>query len=165
MMEQTRGLLGELADSDAKWVVPTDFALKTVAFGVGGWALENALYGPRYSAVWNRAKIPFLPVYAIGGAAIMFVGARLKRHSIPWFLRLPIYGALLTSIEYAGCQIDRKLLKSCSWDYSKQSCKSGSSGCIDWQHAAIWGVLGLAGEGFGLLGRRIVRRRRLTTKS
>jgi hypothetical protein len=66
------------------------FAGKTALYGVGGWAIENMIFGPRFSAWFNRAPVPFLPVYAAGGAALMLT--HLKR--VPWILRVPIYSAV-----------------------------------------------------------------------
>src|SRR5271154_3188384 len=100
---------------------PAEFAAKTALFGVGGWALENAAFGPRYSAVWRRAHIPFLPVYAVGGATILATAPYLKSHNLPWYVRIPIYAAMLSGVEYIGCQIDRKLLNACSWDYTNRT--------------------------------------------
>jgi uncharacterized membrane protein len=121
------------------------FAGKTALYGVGGWAIENMIFGPRFSAWFNRAPIPFLPVYAAGGAALMLTRPHLKR--VPWILRVPIYSVMLSGIEYAGCLIDRKIFGACSWDYSNQDCAKTYQGCIDLQHAAVWGVLGLLAEG------------------
>jgi len=138
-----------------------EFALKTAAFGVGGWAIENAIFGPRYSSWWRRARIPFLPVYAVGGAAVLLTAPQLKKRNVPWWVRLPIYAALLTGIEYVGCQIDRRIFNACSWDYSKQNCGKPYEGCIDLKHAAVWGALGLVAEGIGWIGRQVQKKRRL----
>jgi hypothetical protein len=125
-------------------VKAAEFAAKTALFGVGGWVLENMFFGPRFSAMWGGWKIPFLPVYALGGASIMLAAPHLQK--VPWYARVPIYGGILTGVEALGCFVDRKLLGACSWDYSKTNCMSDDRGCIDFKHAIIWGVLGLAGE-------------------
>jgi hypothetical protein len=39
---------------------------KAALFGFAGWAGENIFFGPRYSAVFQGHKAPFLPVYAAG---------------------------------------------------------------------------------------------------
>jgi hypothetical protein len=57
----------------------TDFAARATLFGAGGWAIENVLFKeePRYSALFKGEKVPFLPVYAFGGAAVMLLAPRL----------------------------------------------------------------------------------------
>jgi uncharacterized membrane protein len=137
------------------------FAGKTALYGVGGWAIENMFYGPRFSAWFSRAPIPFLPVYAAGGAALMLTRPHLKR--VPWLLRVPIYAAMLSGIEYAGCLIDRKIFGACSWDYSNQDCARTYQGCIDLQHTLIWGALGLLAEGLSWLGQQHRRSRARST--
>jgi putative ABC transporter type IV len=122
-------------------VDPIELAANTALFGIGGWALENAIYGPRFSAVFGRAKVPFLPVYAIGGAMILLTKPRMKR--IPWILRVPIYTALLTGIEFVGCQIDRRVFGACSWDYTNAGCANALEGCLDVSHSLLWGALGV----------------------
>lgn len=143
-----------------------EFASKTALFGVGGWALENVIFGPRFSVVFNRAPVPFLPVYAAGGAAMLLARPHLKK--IPWLLRLPIYGAMLSGVEYAGCLVDRKLFGACSWDYSEQSCAQTYQGCIDLQHFALWSILGVLVDGIGWVatqaGKRYRRRREATPR-
>lgn len=139
-------------------VHPVEFAGKAALYGVGGWALENMLFGPRFSVVFGRAPIPFLPIYAAGGAALMLAQPHLQR--VPWLLRFPIYGALLSGVEYMGCLVDRKLFGACSWDYSQQSCARTYQGCIDLQHAIVWGALGLLADGISWAWRRHYRRRR-----
>jgi uncharacterized membrane protein len=124
----------------------SDIAVKALAFGVAGWALENVLFGERYSAVWSGAKVPFLPVYAFGGAAIALAAPHLKASNVPMAARAALYAGALSGIEYAGCQIDRRTFKACSWDYSNQLCKVPAEGCVDLEHAGLWGVLGLLVE-------------------
>jgi hypothetical protein len=38
--------------------------LTAAGTGFAGWAIENTLFGPRYSWTWNGVRVPFLPVYA-----------------------------------------------------------------------------------------------------
>lgn len=121
----------------------TNVAGKAALFGAGGWVLENALFGPRYSALFGGRNVPFLPVYAIGGSAALALGPRLREAKVPWPIRAIAYAGLLSGIEYVGCQIDRKQLGACSWDYTDRACAVPSAGCIDIPHALLWGAFGL----------------------
>lgn len=121
----------------------TDLALSGALLGTAGWALENVLFAPRYSALFRGRHVPFLPVYAIGGSAAMMLAPHLKKAQVSWPLRAAAYAALLSGIEYVGCQIDRRDLGACSWDYSDQACAAPRVGCIDIPHALLWGAFGL----------------------
>lgn len=120
---------------------------KAALFGVAGWAGENILYGPRYSPVFQGHKVPFLPVYATCGLAVIAIAPRIAKQ--PTLLRSLVYAALGTAIEYAGCQLDRKVFDGRSWDYKDlDGLAESTDGCISWKHAALWGGLGLLGEKF-----------------
>jgi hypothetical protein len=125
---------------------------KAALFGVAGWAMENALFGPRNSVAWTppdgehappassrRVVVPFLPVYAVGGAVVLVAAQHVQNW--PWPMRGALYGGVLTGLEYVACQIDRKILGAHSWDY-------GGGACVDWRHAAAWAGLGLLAERF-----------------
>ena len=115
-------------------------------FGVAGWALENALSEtPRYSAAFGGHHVPFLPIYAGGGAAVLAIAPTLKQQNLPWFVRAAVYSGVLTGAEYLGCQLDRGTFKARSWDYGKDA---PADGCIDWKHSVAWGLLGLIAEQF-----------------
>jgi len=117
----------------------TDLA-KVATFGAGGWLVENALSDrPRYSAAFGTRRVPFLPIYAAGGAAAMLIAPHLRGASTVG--RFVTYAAALSALEYVGCQIDRRALGARSWDYG-----GGGEGCVDLAHAAIWGALGLLVE-------------------
>jgi len=125
----------------------SDWITGAALLGAGGWAIENALsQTPRYSAVFKGERVPFLPVYAFGGAAVMLLAPKLREKDLAWPVRAAIYASVLSGVEYAGCFIDREVLGACSWDYSKKNCESPSWGCVDFKHAALWGMLGLAIE-------------------
>src|SRR5579863_10186150 len=81
---------------------------KVAAFGVAGWALENALCGDRYSSLFRGQKVPFLPIYAANGVALTAAAPYVSNW--PTLGRGLAYAALGTAVEYVGCQIDRKLL-------------------------------------------------------
>ena len=118
---------------------------KAGLFGLAGWAGENLLYGPRYSPVFQGHKVPFLPVYAAGGLAMIAAARPLAGKNM--LLRALTYAVLGTAIEYAGCQLDRKVFESRSWDYGKlDGLADTTDGCISWRHAALWGGLGLVAE-------------------
>src|SRR5271166_6453024 len=116
-------------------------------FRAGGWAIENVLSKePRYSALFKGERVPFLPVYAFGGAAVMMLAPHLREANLPWYARAAIYAGTLSGIEYAGCLLDREVLEACSWDYSQKACAEPSRGCVNFGHAALWGMLGLLVE-------------------
>jgi hypothetical protein len=112
-------------------------ALAAVGVGVAGWALENALFGPRYSRVLGtKNNIPLLPVYAAGGAAVAIVAPHIQH--LPWQGRALVYGSTLTAIEAAAGYAERAEGRK-SWDYD------GSP--VDVPHAVLWAGLGLGVEG------------------
>ena len=125
-----------------------DLAAKGVFFGIAGWALESAIFGPRSSAVFGGREVPFLPVYAAGGIGVLLAAPQLRAAHVPWPLRAAAYAALLSAVEYAGCVMDRRM-GSCAWDYSGNACARPERGCVDLKHAALWGALGLVVEGLG----------------
>lgn len=115
-------------------------------FGFAGWALENTLYKPRYSAAFKGRKVPFLPVYGVGGVAVALMSPTIVGFSI--LGRAFLYGGALTGVEYAACRVDRSLGR-CSWDYDR-GCATGDGksgqGCIELKHSAAWAGLGLIAE-------------------
>jgi len=108
--------------------------LTALGAGVAGWALENAFFTepgkPRYSAL--LPGVPFLPVYAAGGAAIALLQPSID-HMHP-AARALVYGGTLTALEGLAGAAERSEGRL-SWDYG------GSP--IDLPHAAAWAVLGL----------------------
>jgi uncharacterized membrane protein len=120
---------------------------KTALFGVAGWAAENVLFGPRYSAVFQGHRVPFLPIYAAGGLAMITVAPKIAGRSA--LMRAAVYAALGTAIEYAGCKLDRGMFEARSWDYGRRDDLARSTdGCLSWKHTALWGGLGLVAEKF-----------------
>jgi len=118
---------------------------KAGIFGFGGWAAENALYGPRFSGVFGKHKLPFLPIYAAGGLAVLAIAPHIAH--LPFPIRAVIYAAVLGGLEYAGCKIDRDFLKNRAWDYGQSDALAvETKGCVDWTHALMWGGLGLLAE-------------------
>lgn len=108
--------------------------LAALGTGVAGWALENTLFGKRYSAL--LPGVPFLPVYAVGGAAIALAQPRLQ--GLSPVTQALIYGGMLTSLEAVAGTWERSEGRM-SWDYGGTP--------VDLPHAAAWGVLGyLASE-------------------
>jgi uncharacterized membrane protein len=123
----------------------SDLVLGGMLLGVAGWAAENVTSDePRYSALFKGAHVPFLPVYAFGGGAFLALSPRLR--DLPWYARAAAYAAVGSAVEYAGCVIDRRALGACSWDYSGNACSRPGAGCVDFEHAALWGMLGLLVE-------------------
>jgi hypothetical protein len=114
----------------------------SAAAGVAGWAVENAYAGPRWSAVTGgpEAGVPYLPIYATGGAGVLVAAPHLAALPLP--VRFAVYAAGLSALEYAACRAERALGRE-SWDYGGQ--------CVDAPHALAWGLLGLVAEGAGRL--------------
>lgn len=140
-----RALVGNAQDGQTTAMA---VVAKAVLFGVGGWAAENLLYGPRYSAMWHGSHVPFLPVYAAGGIAVLAIAPHLS--GIPMIGRGAVYAAMLGSLEYVGCHIDRKIMNSRSWDYGKSDgIAEATQGCVDWKHSLMWGSLGILAEQVG----------------
>lgn len=104
-----------------------------LAGGALGWLLENLTYGPRFSQ--NLPGVPFLPIYAAGGAAIALLEPHLR--SRPILLQALAYAGALTALEAAAGLSERALGRAPSWDYH--------GAVIDLPHAALWGVLGVLG--------------------
>lgn len=123
---------------------------KVAAFGVAGWALENALCGDRYSALFRGARVPFLPIYAVNGVALTAAAPYMS--SWPTLGRGLTYAALGTAVEYVGCQIDRKLLSqraSFSPGFGGPDALARvSEGCVNFTRSALWAGLGLIAEKF-----------------
>lgn len=118
---------------------------KVALFGVGGWVVENALCGDRYSALFKGHKVPFLPIYAAGGLAVTATEPYVAK--LPLLARGLAYSIVGTAIEYVGCKIDRDMLHARSWDYGQQDALARSSeGCVNFAHSALWGGLGLIAE-------------------
>lgn len=124
---------------------PQAVVAKTALFGVAGWAGENVLFGPRYSALFRGRHVPFLPVYAAGGLAMTLAAPRLAEKSV--IVRALAYAAIGMSIEYVGCRLDRDVFAARSWDYAERDGLAASTdGCLSWTHSALWGALGLVVE-------------------
>lgn len=118
-------------------------ALAAVLAGVAGWAGENTLETvrapksappeTRYSA--HLPGVPFLPVYAAGGALLSLLTPTIQ--SAPWPLRGLAYAGALTALE-AGSGYAERAQGRQSWDYNGKP--------ADLSHAALWGALGLLAE-------------------
>jgi len=117
-----------------------------MVFGAAGFLLENAAFGPRYSNLFRGARVPFLPVYAAGGAAALALAPYLRTSGLAWYERAAVYGGMLSGIEILGCRIDRDVLDGCAWDYSGARCSDPEAGCASLTHFVLWGMMGLAVE-------------------
>lgn len=118
---------------------------KAAIFGVAGWAAENLLFGQRFSATFHGHHVPFLPVYAVGGLAVMTTAPHIEDWPMP--IRAAAYALLGTAVEFLGCQVDRKILDARSWDYGgSDALAKATQGCVDWKHTALWGLLGVVAE-------------------
>jgi hypothetical protein len=116
--------------------------LAALACGLAGWLLEDVLRRPgeprRYSKAFEGRPVPFLPVYAAGGALIALFAPRLFRFSAP--VRFGVYAVGLSGLELAAGALDRSAPGRASWSY-------GLSGAVvDVPHAVAWGGLGLLAE-------------------
>ena len=123
-----------------------DIVQKVAIFGVAGWLAENALCGQeRYSSLFRGAKIPFMPIYAVNGVALTAIAPYVEKW--PTLARGLTYSILGTAIEWVGCQIDRKLLSSQSWDYGRNDALANLTvGCVSFTRGALWGGMGLIAE-------------------
>lgn len=113
-----------------------------VAAGILGFVMENVIFGARYSKALDgrRGGVPFLPVYAAGGAVLASVIPAVRPLAVP--LRFAAYAGSLTAVEYGACQLDRGW-GSRSWKYEEGF---DSHGCVDLPHSIAWGALGVVME-------------------
>lgn len=126
---------------------PEAVVAKTALFGVAGWAAENVLFGPRYSAVFQGHRVSFLPVYAAGGLGMLMAAPKVADRSV--IFRALTYAAIGMGIEYVGCRLDRDVFEARSWDYGERDgLATNTDGCLSWSHTALWGGLGLLVEKF-----------------
>lgn len=112
-----------------------------ILFGAAGWALENWLWPEdnggqgRYSKLFKGWKVPFLPVYGLGGLLLGPAAARRKTMGGQFLT----YAAAFTGAELIAGALDRMPGNGKpSWDYA------GSE--IDLKHTLAWGAVGLAAE-------------------
>ena len=105
--------------------------LSALTGGALGWLLENLAYGPRFSQ--NLPGVPFLPIYAAGGAAVALLEPHVRSQSL--LIQALVYTGALTALEAAAGLTERALGRAPSWDYN--------GAVIDVPHAALWGALGL----------------------
>lgn len=123
-------------------MIARTIAAATLGSGVAGWAIENLWScqkegrACRYSRVFGETHVPFLPVYAAGGAAVAAIAPRIAEWNV--LARGLVYGTALSGIEYAAGALDRGSGWR-SWDY-------GRGRRVDLPHAAAWAVLGLGLE-------------------
>jgi hypothetical protein len=112
-------------------------ALVAVGAGVAGWAAENTLFGSRYSAAFGNRKVPFLPVYAAGGALVYAVAPLIS--DLHPLARAAVYGATFTGLELVAGLTEREQGKT-SWAY-------GPTGePISLGHSLMWAGLGMLTE-------------------
>lgn len=105
-----------------------------VAFGFAGWLLENVYREkPAFSKAFGGAKVPFLPVYAIGGLSVLLLSEKIKDYEA--WQRFIIYAAATTGVEFVAGQIDRMDGKKPSWDYDGAVVNLGYS--LMWAGAAL----------------------------
>lgn len=113
-------------------------AIIAAGAGFAGWALENVSAAaqnepPRYS--YHFPRLPFLPIYAAGGALVALLEPRLRNVSTAG--RVVVYGATLTALEAVSGHLERRAGRK-SWDYN--------GAVVDIPHTLLWVALGLAGE-------------------
>jgi len=119
------------------------FAGVVVAAGILGFAMENVIFGARYSKALGGATagVPLLPVYAAGGAVLAVLVPVVR--PLMWPLRAAIYAGSLSGVEYGACRLDIAAGGKRSWRYSDGL---DAQGCVDLPHALAWGALGLLVE-------------------
>lgn len=107
-------------------------ALAALLAGVTGWTLENVGSDkPRYSS--HLPGLPFLPVYAAGGAIVALLAPSLS--DFHPFGKALVYAGALTALEASTGYAERTMGRK-SWDYEGAP--------VDLPHALLWGGLGLA---------------------
>lgn len=115
--------------------------------GVLGWGLLAVVTpeDPLYSKAFGRAKVPFLPVFAAGGAAIALAAPHLRHLNM--LERAAIYGLGATALELGACALDRQLLRGePAWNYSPKGSPQNLLGCVDIKHSLAWTALALGFE-------------------
>jgi hypothetical protein len=113
--------------------------------GALGWAVEAVCFPePRYSKAFGGDHVPFLPVYAAGGAAIAAVSPYLENRS--FLERAVVYGAGITALELGACALDRSLPGEPRWNYSPEGTHQNLLGCVDFKHSAAFTVMSLLFE-------------------
>lgn len=115
--------------------------LKPFVIGsVVGYTVENALYGPRQSAIVG--PLPLMPAWGAGAAAIAAVAPRLKKRRMPWWGRVLVYSAGATAIEWSAGHAQHALGLPTTWGYGEKQTY------VDVEHSLAWGVLGLIVDAF-----------------
>ena len=111
-------------------------AVTSALAGFGGWVVENAFVNPSGSQVARYShhlpNVPFLPVYAVGGASVALLAPHLQ--TVGPVGKFLIYAGVLTGVEAMAGLLERSEGRR-SWDYNGKA--------IDLKHAAMWGALGL----------------------
>lgn len=119
---------------------PKRVIASSVVGGFSGWAIENVLFAspgqPRYSAL--LPGVPFLPVYAVGGAVLAGVEPFVRKSKLGVVGKFLVYGALLGGLEAVAGYAERWEGRQ-TWDYDGAP--------TDLKHAALWGVVGVLSEG------------------
>lgn len=111
---------------------------KFLLFGAGGWLMEYGWSGyPHYSRIWNRAEIPFLPIYAVGGLAGEKILLAANRRGMPFLVRHLMTTSILTGYELAAGLVAEKVYDGEKlWDYSDS--KFHYKGYVDLSHSLYW---------------------------
>lgn len=104
-----------------------------VLFGVAGWVIENVKRGPTFSKAFNGARVPFLPVYAFGGLAVVAAAPYIR--NLPIWQRFFLYGVATTAVEGIAGIIDRVDGDRPSWDYNGSPINLGYS--LLWASGAL----------------------------
>ena len=104
--------------------------------GVLGWVVEAVWTGaPRFSLVFGDRKIPFLPVYAVGGGLVAILAPALA--PFPLLLRLGGYAGIMAVVEQVAWKLSHATAGKATWGYS-----NGEG--TDVPHASAWGLMSVA---------------------
>lgn len=115
---------------------PKTIALTALGTGVAGWIGSRTLWNNPGSTIGIPDYVPFVPMYAGGGAIIATMMPYIQNYN--FFIRALFYAGAITAFEGAMGYLDRASGRK-SWDYNGKY--------VDLPHSFAWGILGLVTEG------------------
>jgi len=116
--------------------MPVIYIIEFIFFGIAGWGLDS-LYRSISLRRWTRGgyfRLPFSPIYGLGGLALMFIFRYYA--SLPWPFLILTSTVTLILVEYLGGIFCERVLQIKLWDYSKARFNIG--GYIDLEHSVCW---------------------------
>ncbi len=110
-------------------------------YSFSGWMIEVVYRSITQKRFINAGFLygPFIPLYGFGAFFVLLLEYLFADYSI--FLKLILYGIMLTSVEYSASFIIEKIFKLKLWDYSQNRFNIGGRVCLSFSLA--WTVLAL----------------------